>query len=197
VCNKFVRKSPFYKFDKRRFVSPASELLVAGPFTHPPPAMYLMTYVDEATGKVVYTLKARGLRAVVSTHALFSLSSARLPPPQKLGPDGKPTVSAHPARFSPDDKFSRVRFQGMPVARGGGSSVPPPRNAQEGPLTCSLTVALPGTDSVQEAVRSAAHTEASAAAMSHEQTCCRVVWVDFLLQPRRNKETCVHTRCFE
>lgn len=28
---------------------------------------------------------------------------------QKVGPDGKPTESAHPARFSPDDKFSRER----------------------------------------------------------------------------------------
>ena len=28
---------------------------------------------------------------------------------QKTAPDGKPTHSAHPARFSPDDKFSRQR----------------------------------------------------------------------------------------
>jgi H/ACA ribonucleoprotein complex subunit 3 len=28
---------------------------------------------------------------------------------QKVGPDGTPTKSAHPARFSPDDKFSRER----------------------------------------------------------------------------------------
>ena len=28
---------------------------------------------------------------------------------QKTGPDGKPTLSAHPARFSPDDKFSKQR----------------------------------------------------------------------------------------
>ncbi|CAL6368557.1 unnamed protein product [Bathycoccus prasinos] len=27
----------------------------------------------------------------------------------KTGPDGKPTLSAHPARFSPDDKFSKQR----------------------------------------------------------------------------------------
>ena len=47
--------------------------------------MYLMTYIDETTGKVVYTLK-------------------------KAGPDAKPTQSAHPARFSPDDKFSRERI---------------------------------------------------------------------------------------
>lgn len=30
--------------------------------------------------------------------------------PQKLGPDGTPNKSAHPARFSPDDKFSRERI---------------------------------------------------------------------------------------
>lgn len=28
---------------------------------------------------------------------------------QKTAPDGTPTMSAHPARFSPDDKFSRER----------------------------------------------------------------------------------------
>nr|BAV58192.1 H/ACA ribonucleoprotein complex subunit 3 [Ulva partita] len=46
--------------------------------------MYLMYYLD-AEGKRVYTLN-------------------------KEAPDGKPTVSAHPARFSPDDKFSRERI---------------------------------------------------------------------------------------
>lgn len=43
--------------------------------------------------------------------------AAHLPPPrtpfpafpQKVGPTGNPTLSAHPARFSPDDKFSRER----------------------------------------------------------------------------------------
>ena len=29
---------------------------------------------------------------------------------QKEAPDGTPTKSAHPARFSPDDKFSRERI---------------------------------------------------------------------------------------
>lgn len=32
-------------------------------------------------------------------------------PPQKVAPDGSPTQSAHPARFSPDDKFSRERVE--------------------------------------------------------------------------------------
>lgn len=31
-------------------------------------------------------------------------------PLQKLDPRGNPTLSAHPARFSPDDKFSRERI---------------------------------------------------------------------------------------
>lgn len=30
--------------------------------------------------------------------------------PQKTDPSGKPTISAHPARFSPDDKFSKERI---------------------------------------------------------------------------------------
>lgn len=46
--------------------------------------MYLM-YNDDGTGQRVYTLK-------------------------KVAPDGKPTLSAHPARFSPEDKYSRERI---------------------------------------------------------------------------------------
>eukprot|EP00195_Chlamydomonas_chlamydogama_P015503 CAMPEP_0202899896 /NCGR_PEP_ID=MMETSP1392-20130828/9200_1 /ASSEMBLY_ACC=CAM_ASM_000868 /TAXON_ID=225041 /ORGANISM="Chlamydomonas chlamydogama, Strain SAG 11-48b" /LENGTH=64 /DNA_ID=CAMNT_0049586191 /DNA_START=79 /DNA_END=273 /DNA_ORIENTATION=+ len=46
--------------------------------------MYLMYYLDES-GNRVYTLK-------------------------KIDPEGNPTKSAHPARFSPDDKFSRERI---------------------------------------------------------------------------------------
>uniref|UniRef100_A0A1X7VCA6 Nucleolar protein 10 n=1 Tax=Amphimedon queenslandica TaxID=400682 RepID=A0A1X7VCA6_AMPQE len=46
--------------------------------------MYLMYYLDKE-GKRIYTLK-------------------------KIGPDGTPTLSAHPARFSPDDKFSKERW---------------------------------------------------------------------------------------
>jgi len=29
---------------------------------------------------------------------------------QKVAPDGSPAASAHPARFSPDDKFSKERI---------------------------------------------------------------------------------------
>jgi len=36
-------------------------------------------------------------------------SAGRLTLEQKIDPTGKPTISAHPARFSPDDKFSRQR----------------------------------------------------------------------------------------
>ncbi|GLE00116.1 hypothetical protein PINS_up008843 [Pythium insidiosum] len=46
--------------------------------------MHLMYYTG-ADGKRVYTLK-------------------------KEDPTGKPTHSAHPARFSPDDKFSKERI---------------------------------------------------------------------------------------
>jgi H/ACA ribonucleoprotein complex subunit 3 len=46
--------------------------------------MYLMYYIDE-NGERKYTLK-------------------------KESPSGKVTQSAHPARFSPDDKFSRHRI---------------------------------------------------------------------------------------
>jgi rRNA maturation protein Nop10 len=73
--------------------------------------MYLMMYLDEA-GKVVYTLKARKARKAASADAqsVSDASRCALRPLQKEGPDGKPTQSAHPARFSPDDKFSRVRL---------------------------------------------------------------------------------------
>ncbi|CAM9320271.1 unnamed protein product [Phaeothamnion confervicola] len=46
--------------------------------------MHLMYYLDES-GKRVYTL-------------------------QKMDPQGGQTLSAHPARFSPDDQFSKQRI---------------------------------------------------------------------------------------
>ncbi len=46
--------------------------------------MHLMYYTSDS-GERVYTLK-------------------------KMTPEGKPTESAHPARFSPDDKFSKQRL---------------------------------------------------------------------------------------
>ncbi|CCW59923.1 unnamed protein product [Phytomonas sp. EM1] len=45
--------------------------------------MHLQVYIEN--GKRVYTLK-------------------------KIDPYGKPTLSAHPARFSPDDPYSRHRI---------------------------------------------------------------------------------------
>ncbi|XP_077491366.1 nop10 ribonucleoprotein [Amblyomma americanum] len=46
--------------------------------------MLLMYYLDES-GNRVYTLKS-------------------------LSPDGKPTISAHPSRFSPADPYSKYRI---------------------------------------------------------------------------------------
>ncbi|CEI86350.1 snoRNP complex protein [Rhizopus azygosporus] len=46
--------------------------------------MYLMYYLNDK-GERIYTLK-------------------------KVDPTGMPTKSAHPARFSPDDKYSRHRI---------------------------------------------------------------------------------------
>lgn len=42
--------------------------------------------------------------------ARLPIVAACSPAPQKIAPDGTPTKSAHPARFSPDDKFSRERI---------------------------------------------------------------------------------------
>ena len=84
-----------------------------------------MYYEDEA-GTRVYTLQVRlaSLRGVTRVrcarpptaaaararshkhHPTLSTTKKRA---QKVGPDGTPTKSAHPARFSPDDKFSRER----------------------------------------------------------------------------------------
>ncbi|ELT91127.1 hypothetical protein CAPTEDRAFT_198 [Capitella teleta] len=46
--------------------------------------MFLMYYLSES-GERVYTM-------------------------EKVDPNGKPTYSAHPARFSPDDQFSKQRY---------------------------------------------------------------------------------------
>ena len=44
-----------------------------------------------------------------SSANFFPPAHIRVRPPQKTAPDGTATQSAHPARFSPDDKFSRER----------------------------------------------------------------------------------------
>ena len=56
--------------------------------------------------------------ALGPTEGLVGLEDPVLTPPppppytptQKLSPAGLPTSSAHPARFSPDDRFSRHRL---------------------------------------------------------------------------------------
>ena len=47
---------------------------------------------------------SRSLRSLLSAPSLHGKIS------QKETPEGKPTESAHPARFSPDDKFSKHRL---------------------------------------------------------------------------------------
>lgn len=79
--------------------------------------MYLM-YYNNAEGVRVYTLSVGfdgdfvvpRLHACSkfedASHAIYLFYFVHL---QKVAPDGTPTESAHPARFSPDDKFSRER----------------------------------------------------------------------------------------
>ncbi len=76
--------------------------------------MYLMYYENE-DGSRVYTLQARRARIespqpppmmIYALLIILALSRLRA---QKMDPKGNPTKSAHPARFSPDDKFSRER----------------------------------------------------------------------------------------
>lgn len=79
--------------------------------------MFLQCYYNER-GERVYTLKVPGGtgRAPGGTGrdpgGLRGPFPASRPPlsPQKLSPAGTPTFSAHPARFSPDDRFSRHRL---------------------------------------------------------------------------------------
>lgn len=80
--------------------------------------MYLM-YHDDEEGNRVYTLQVRRVVAtcldvpcgICGVHIVCHCSLCTLPVVlQKAAPDGAPTQSAHPARFSPDDKFSRERI---------------------------------------------------------------------------------------
>lgn len=79
--------------------------------------MHLMYYLSE-TGQRMYTLKVRACvpsrdaarRAPGGTTPCDRTRSLPLLSSQKETPDGKPTESAHPARFSPDDKFSKHRL---------------------------------------------------------------------------------------
>ena len=67
-----------------------------------------MYYMDEKGGRV-YTLKVRA-PPHPPEHKLSSSPVFAFVRSQKAAPDGKPTESAHPARFSPDDKFSKHRL---------------------------------------------------------------------------------------
>ncbi|CAD2214111.1 H/ACA ribonucleoprotein complex subunit 3 [Angomonas deanei] len=40
---------------------------------------------------------------------VYTVDGKRVYTLKKVDPEGKPTLSAHPARFSPDDKYSRHR----------------------------------------------------------------------------------------
>ena len=76
--------------------------------------MHLMYYTNEQ-GERVYTLKVPASQPLPSSAALeqarFVLFNAHtVVGAQKEAPDGRPTESAHPARFSPDDKFSKQRL---------------------------------------------------------------------------------------
>eukprot|EP01041_Mallomonas_annulata_P000261 gene261-477_t len=83
--------------------------------------MHLMFYLDEKNNRV-YTLKVLSLRCLdLQFHkSFFSLENF-----QKVDPNGVPCISAHPARFSPDDKFSKERitckkrFNILPTQRPG------------------------------------------------------------------------------
>ena len=75
-------------------------------------------YYNNAEGERVYTLSVRfdGDLYIVRLHACFNFNHGIYAAyfffsicVQKVAPDGTPTQSAHPARFSPDDKFSRER----------------------------------------------------------------------------------------
>ena len=69
---------------------------------------------DEALGGAAPALPAGSgrLGAAPDAHSARDADARRAPwpSPQKHAPDGVPTESAHPARFSPDDKFSRERI---------------------------------------------------------------------------------------
>ncbi|KAL2079131.1 hypothetical protein ACEWY4_024875 [Coilia grayii] len=83
--------------------------------------MFLQYYLNE-NGDRVYTLKVRDFVRLMLTQNVaqsclvellrqpyYSISYDLFVLIQKVDPTGQPTSSAHPARFSPDDKFSRHR----------------------------------------------------------------------------------------
>ena len=87
-------------------------------------------YTEEEDGTRVYTLKVGPGFGILELSCMPTVPSRYSHPLlrialQKIDGDGKPTHSAHPARFSPDDKFSRERvtckqrFGLLPTQRPG------------------------------------------------------------------------------
>lgn len=70
--------------------------------------MHLMYFLDDR-GNRVYTLKV-SVCLLVPIFSGQNGSQMDVCSLQKVDPEGAPTHSAHPARFSPDDKFSRERI---------------------------------------------------------------------------------------
>ena len=64
--------------------------------------MHLMVYINEK-GERVYTLAVRVNPPATTVNG--ELTNMK----QKKDPQGRPTESAHPARFSPDDQYSKYR----------------------------------------------------------------------------------------
>lgn len=62
--------------------------------------MHLMHYLNEK-GERVYTLKVSSLPLYIgqSSAVAVNVLFGRLPVPQKVGPSGRPTVSAHPGAY--------------------------------------------------------------------------------------------------
>lgn len=75
--------------------------------------MYLMYTLNE-NGDRIYTLKVgeniSQWTKIVKQEIWMWISIAEYLCFQKQTDDGKPTISAHPARFSPEDKYSRQRI---------------------------------------------------------------------------------------
>lgn len=65
-------------------------------------------YYDDEEGNRVYTLQVGPSENRTFNACFVTLTGLSLM--QKTAPDGTATQSAHPARFSPDDKFSRERL---------------------------------------------------------------------------------------
>lgn len=88
---------------------PAAPLTTAQPMSH----QCMHDHLEAAPSQQrAMRSTGRGCRRCMCSRTSFA--DRRLPGlpacPQKVDPKGMPTQSAHPARFSPDDKFSRERI---------------------------------------------------------------------------------------